>query len=45
MLPPADLLDEDAQSAALAALTGLAVVYEWDVEENGNANLKGWEWN
>ena len=33
-----------SQSAALAALNGLAVVYEWDVDENGNANLKGWEW-
>jgi hypothetical protein len=34
-----------SQSAVLAALNGLAVVYEWDVDENGNANLKGWEWN
>ena len=33
-----------SQSTALAALNGLAVVYEWDVDENGNANLKGWEW-
>lgn len=33
-----------SQSAALAALNGLAVVYEWDVDENGKALLSGWEW-
>ena len=33
-----------SQSAALAKLNGLAVIYEWDVDENGNATLKGWEW-
>src|ERR1700749_4516209 len=33
-----------AQSAALAKLNGLAVVYEWDVDESGNALLKAWEW-
>jgi hypothetical protein len=33
-----------SQSPALAALNGLSVVYEWDVDENGNAAFKGWEW-
>lgn len=33
-----------SQSPALAALNGLAVVYEWNVDENGKAVFKGWEW-
>src|SRR5262249_16089748 len=33
-----------SQSAALAALNGLAVVYEWDVDENGKGNFTAWEW-
>ena len=33
-----------SQSPALAALNGLGVVYEWDVDENGKAAFKGWEW-
>jgi len=27
-----------------AALNGLAVIYEWDVDAEGNASYKGWEW-
>ena len=27
-----------------AALNGLAVIYEWDVDAEGNASFKGWEW-
>ena len=27
-----------------AALNGLAVIYEWDVDADGNASYKGWEW-
>ena len=33
-----------SQSPVLAALNGLAVVYEWNVDENGKATFKGWEW-
>ena len=29
---------------SLAALNGLAIVYEWDVDAEGNATFKGWEW-
>ena len=31
-------------SADWAALNGLAVIYEWDVDAEGNASFKGWEW-
>lgn len=34
----------ETASEALSALNGLAVVYEWDVDEAGNATFKGWEW-
>jgi hypothetical protein len=27
-----------------AALNGLAIIYEWDVDAEGNAEYKGWEW-
>jgi hypothetical protein len=27
-----------------ARLNGLAVVYEWNVDADGNADFKGWEW-
>ena len=27
-----------------AALNGLAVIYEWDVDAEGNASFQGWEW-
>jgi hypothetical protein len=33
-----------SHSPALAALNGLCVAYEWDVDENGKAAFKGWEW-
>ena len=31
-------------SQVLAKLNGLSVVYEWDVDEHGNAKFQGWEW-
>ena len=31
-------------SADWASLNGLAVIYEWDVDAEGNASFKGWEW-
>lgn len=34
----------ETASEKLAALNGLAVVYEWDVDEDGNTAFKGWEW-
>ena len=33
-----------SSSPALAKLNGLSVVYEWDVDEHGNATFQGWEW-
>lgn len=38
-------LYHETVSEALAALNGLAVVFEWDVDEGGNASLQGWQWN
>jgi hypothetical protein len=32
------------QSAALARANGMVVVFEWDVDEQGNAKGTGWEW-
>ena len=34
----------ETASEGLSALNGLAVVYEWDVDEEGNAKFQGWEW-
>ena len=34
----------ETASEGLSALNGLAVVYEWDVDEDGNAKFVGWEW-
>jgi hypothetical protein len=34
-----------SSSPALAKLNGMAVIYEWDVDEHGKASLQGWEWN
>ncbi len=34
----------ETASEKLAALNGLAVIYEWDVDEDGNTTFKGWEW-
>jgi len=34
-----------SSSPALAKLNGMAVAYEWDVDEHGDARLQGWEWN
>jgi len=34
-----------SSSPALAKLNGMALVYEWDVDEHGGARLQGWEWN
>lgn len=31
-------------SKRLSALNAIAVVYEWDVHENGDARLAAWEW-
>ncbi len=31
-------------SQKLARLNGIAVVYEWEVDENGNAQAILWEW-
>ena len=33
-----------SSSARLSELNGIAVVYEWDVDENGDAKLAAWEW-
>jgi len=33
-----------SSAQALAKLNGLAVVYEWDVDEHGNAKFQGWGW-
>jgi hypothetical protein len=32
------------QSSRLARLNGVTVVFEWDVDENGNAKGTTWEW-
>jgi len=31
-------------SPKLARLNSVALVYEYEVDENGNAHVKGWEW-
>jgi hypothetical protein len=31
-------------SGKLARLNGLAIVFEWDVDEQGNAKFSLWEW-
>jgi hypothetical protein len=31
-------------SPKLAPLNGMAVLYEWDVDEHGNAQTPLWEW-
>ena len=33
-----------ASAPSLARLNGIAVVYEWDVDADGNATWELWEW-
>ncbi len=34
----------ETASEGLSALNGLAVIYEWEVDEEGNTTFQGWEW-
>ena len=34
----------ESAAKGLAWVNGLAVVYEWDIDENGAGKFQGWEW-